>query len=144
MLLPITVEPSLRSTVPVGVPAEPVTVAVKVTDCPKTEGFCDELRLVAAGALFTVTLALVLAPSAAAKSEAARVCGAPPVQKVKLDRMPEPPASDRLPAAAPLSSPIAAAASELPIDTSAAALLTRFQSASTALTRTLLRLARAA
>src|SRR2546428_11624550 len=129
MALPITVEPSLKSTVPAGIPMEPDTVAVKLTDCPKTEGFCDELRLVAAGALFTVTVALVLAPSAAAKSEAARVCGAPPVQKVKLDRMPEPPASDRLPPAAPLSSPIAAAAADPPVDPWAAAPLVGVQSA---------------
>jgi hypothetical protein len=49
MALPITVEPSLKLTVPVGVPAPPVTVAVNVTDCPKAEGFWEELRLVAEG-----------------------------------------------------------------------------------------------
>src|SRR5438132_6471231 len=106
MALPITVEPSLKSTVPAGIPMEPDTVAVKLTDCPKTAGFREELRLVAEGGLFTVTGALVLALSAPSKSMAARVCGAPPVPKVKLDRMPEPPASDRLPPVAPLSSAI--------------------------------------
>src|SRR5436190_23717379 len=118
MLLPITVEPSLKSTVPAGVPMEPDTVAVKVTDCPKTAGFWEETRLVADGGLFTATLALVLALSPPSKSLAARVCGPPPVQKVKLDKLPEPATRVRLPPAAPLSSAIAAAASELPIVTS--------------------------
>jgi hypothetical protein len=45
---PIDVAPSKNVTVPVGV-AEPeagVTVAVKVTDCPKTEGFCEDTTVV--------------------------------------------------------------------------------------------------
>src|ERR1043165_10274794 len=49
--------PSLNVTVPVGVP-EPgetaVTVAVKVTDWPKTEGFCEEAKATALVALLTV------------------------------------------------------------------------------------------
>src|SRR2546427_709988 len=41
--------PSLKSAVPVGVPAPgatAATVAVKVTLCPKTDGFTDDVRLV--------------------------------------------------------------------------------------------------
>src|SRR5579864_4449 len=44
-----TVDPSLKVTVPVGVPvagATVLTVAVNVTDCPKTDGFALELTLV--------------------------------------------------------------------------------------------------
>src|SRR5262249_62426108 len=51
------VEPSLKVTVPVGVPAPgatTLTAAVKVTDWPVVEGFADELRMVAVEALFTV------------------------------------------------------------------------------------------
>ena len=49
--LRVTAEPrfvpsTLNCTVPVGVPVDPldesVTVAVKVTDCPATDGFTDE------------------------------------------------------------------------------------------------------
>ena len=39
MAFPITVEPSLKLTVPAGVALAPVTVAVNVTDCPNTAGF---------------------------------------------------------------------------------------------------------
>jgi len=45
--LPSVVDPSLNVTVPVGVPepgAAAVTVAVNVTDCPKTDGLTDEVR----------------------------------------------------------------------------------------------------
>lgn len=39
--------PSLKVTVPVGIPPVcPVTVAVKVTDAPKAEGFADALSAV--------------------------------------------------------------------------------------------------
>jgi hypothetical protein len=43
----MAVVPSLKVTVPVGVP-EPcgVTVAVKVTGCPKTDGLTDEVTAV--------------------------------------------------------------------------------------------------
>ena len=36
--VPKVVAPFLKVTVPVGVPEDPVTVAVKVTDCPNTLG----------------------------------------------------------------------------------------------------------
>jgi len=51
-----TVAPSLNWTVPVGVATVvlPVTVAVKVTDCPKTDGFADEATLVVVLACVTV------------------------------------------------------------------------------------------
>jgi len=47
--VPNVVTPSLNVTVPVGVlepGAAAVTVAVKVTDWPKTEGFCELLTAV--------------------------------------------------------------------------------------------------
>jgi hypothetical protein len=47
--VPITFEPSLKVTVPVGVPAPglaALTVAVNVTDWPNTDGFADETRTV--------------------------------------------------------------------------------------------------
>src|SRR3989475_439060 len=89
---------------------------------------------------FTVTLALVLAVSAATASVAVTV-RVPTVLKVKLDEVPVPATSVRLPAAAPLSSALAALLSELVIVTSGVALLTTFQFASTALTRTPLAIA---
>jgi hypothetical protein len=57
--LPITVAPSRMFTVPVGVPAPgavTVTVAVKVTLCPKTDGFAEDVRVVLVFALFTTWL----------------------------------------------------------------------------------------
>ena len=46
--VPSTVVPSLKVTVPVGGPGEEagVTVAVKVTACPCTDGFCDDVTVV--------------------------------------------------------------------------------------------------
>lgn len=47
--VPSVVEPSLKVTLPVGVPAPgdvTVTVAVNVTDWPNTEGFADEATAV--------------------------------------------------------------------------------------------------
>lgn len=43
---PMEVAPSKKSTVPVGVPPVPVTVAVNVTDCPAVEGLSEETTLV--------------------------------------------------------------------------------------------------
>ena len=57
VFVPIGVAPSLKVTVPVGMPvpgAVAITVAVKVTDCPKTEGLIDELTAVVVLALLTV------------------------------------------------------------------------------------------
>ena len=42
----ITMPPSLNATLPVAVPALPAIVAVRVTDCPKVEGFTDEVKVV--------------------------------------------------------------------------------------------------
>ena len=53
----IVVPPSLKFTVPVGVPEPPpltLTVAVSVTDCPNTEGLTDELTVVVVLLLPTV------------------------------------------------------------------------------------------
>ena len=44
--LPICVLPSRKRTVPVGVPAAELTVAVNVTDPPTAEGLADELSVV--------------------------------------------------------------------------------------------------
>jgi hypothetical protein len=48
--------PSTKFTVPVGFTTVvlPVTVAVKVTDCPNTDGFADDVNVVVLVALFTV------------------------------------------------------------------------------------------
>lgn len=55
--VPSVVVPSRNVTVPDGVPAPgptAVTVAVKVTLCPKVDGFSDELTVVVVFALLTV------------------------------------------------------------------------------------------
>jgi hypothetical protein len=49
--VPRFVPPSIKVTVPVGVPPVPVTVAVNVTDWPAVEGFREELRAVLLGAV---------------------------------------------------------------------------------------------
>jgi hypothetical protein len=41
------VDPSVKVTEPVGVPPDELTVAVKVTDWPKTDGFAEEVTTVA-------------------------------------------------------------------------------------------------
>ena len=54
--VPIGLPPSRNVTVPVGVPvpgATAETVAVKVTDCPGEEGFCDDVTVVAVLVLLT-------------------------------------------------------------------------------------------
>src|SRR5216684_2488487 len=59
----MVVPASLKFTVPVGVPAPgrlAVTVAVKVTDWPNTDGFTDELRLVVVDAWLTVCVSVAL------------------------------------------------------------------------------------
>ncbi len=61
--VPNEVAPSRNVTVPVGVPAPgavTVTVAVNVTDCPKTDGLTDEATVVDVLALFTTWLTAVL------------------------------------------------------------------------------------
>jgi hypothetical protein len=57
----IVVPPSLKFTVPVGVPdpgATALTVAVKVIDWPVTEGFADEATVVVVSALFTLCVSV--------------------------------------------------------------------------------------
>ena len=59
--VPNVAAPSLKVTVPVGVPvpgAVAVTVAVKVTDWPKTEGLTEEATAVVVLALLTVCVKL--------------------------------------------------------------------------------------
>src|SRR5438477_153509 len=82
---------------------------------------------------FTVTLALVLAVNAPPASVAVTV-RVPVVLKVKLDKEAVPATRPRFPAVTPLSSAMAALASELVIVTFGVAVLTTFQFASTALT----------
>ena len=49
VLVDAAVVPLKKVTVPVGVPAVPVTVAVNVTDCPWTFGLAPDARLVVDG-----------------------------------------------------------------------------------------------
>ena len=61
VFVPIGVAPSLNVTVPVGVPvpgAVAITVAVKVTDWPKTEGLTEEITTAVVLALLTVCVKL--------------------------------------------------------------------------------------
>ena len=56
--MPRVVGPSLKVTLPVGVPAPgatALTFAVKVTDCPTIAGFFDDVSVVAVDAAFTVS-----------------------------------------------------------------------------------------
>src|SRR5258707_15723440 len=48
---PIADAPSLKATLPDGVPAELVTVAVKVTGLPKADGLAEEVRAVGVAVL---------------------------------------------------------------------------------------------
>ena len=60
--VPRIVALSLNVTVPVGVPAPgetKFTVAVKVTDCPETDGFAEEATVVVLLALLTVCMEFV-------------------------------------------------------------------------------------
>ena len=59
--VPSVVAPSLKVTVPVGVPPAPVTVAVNVTDCPNTEGFSEDVSVVVLG-LTTASVGLAGCP----------------------------------------------------------------------------------
>ncbi len=55
--VPNVAAPSLKVTVPLGVPlpgATAATVAVKVTDCPNTEGLAEEATVVVVPAALTV------------------------------------------------------------------------------------------
>jgi len=51
--VPSVVAPFLNVTVPVGTPAEELTVAVNVTDCPKADGFGDDVSDSVVRALLT-------------------------------------------------------------------------------------------
>ncbi len=123
----------MKVTVPVGVGPDPVTVAVKVTDWPKTEGLAEEATVVVEAMPLTATVGLVLAVSVAAASVAV-IVWLPVVSKMKLDNVFVPLTSVRFPLAPPLSSAITALASELVMMTLGVAVLIMFQLASTALT----------
>jgi hypothetical protein len=73
---PSVVAPSLNVTVPVAVPgAVEVTVAVKVTDCPKSDGLADDTIAVAVAGKLTacVTVFDVLAAKLASPAYAAAI-----------------------------------------------------------------------
>jgi hypothetical protein len=60
--VPRVLGPSLKVTVPVGVPAPglfTVTVAVNVTDCPNADGLAEELTDVVVPAVFTIWLSVL-------------------------------------------------------------------------------------
>ena len=57
MAVPIVDAPSLNVTLPVGVPAVELTLAVNVTACPNTDGFWEDARVVVVVALVTVNRA---------------------------------------------------------------------------------------
>ena len=62
--VPSVVVPSLKVTVPVGVPAPggfTLTVAVNVTDWPKTDGLTEEATVVVVGAWVTVNVKFCVA-----------------------------------------------------------------------------------
>ncbi len=59
---PNTVSPSANTTVPPGVPAEDVTVAVKVTFCPEFDGFAEETTLMAVAAGVTTSVTILETP----------------------------------------------------------------------------------
>ena len=52
--VPRLVAPSRNVTVPVGMPAGELTVAVKVTGWPKVDGFAEEIAVTVVAPLFTV------------------------------------------------------------------------------------------
>src|SRR6266536_6068306 len=52
--VPRLAAPSRKATVPVGVPAGELTVAVRVTGWPKTLGFTEEIAVTVVAPLFTV------------------------------------------------------------------------------------------
>ena len=54
------VDPCWNVAVPVGVPPEPVTVAVKVTDCPYREGLGEELKVVLVATVPVASAAVTL------------------------------------------------------------------------------------
>src|SRR2546425_12356028 len=53
--VPRLAAPSRNVTVPVGVPAGELTVAVRVTGWPKADGFAEETRAAVVAGLFTVS-----------------------------------------------------------------------------------------
>jgi hypothetical protein len=88
--VPIELAPSRKVTVPVGVPAPGATgetVAVNLTDCPKTEGFTDEATVVEVGAGLTAWLRvpeLPLKPPSVFVYTALMVCGEPLTVRVAV------------------------------------------------------------
>ena len=48
---PNVLEPSLKLTIPEGMPPLPLTVAVKVMAVPTVAGFCEEVTVVALGSI---------------------------------------------------------------------------------------------
>src|SRR5207249_2203958 len=121
------VAPSLKVTVPVGVPYPAATALVIVTDCPDSPVPGDEGGVLVVEPFATVTLALVLAVSGPPEECVAVTVGVPAVLKTKFDKVPVPEARVRFPAVPALSSEIVAAASLLVIVTLGAELAMIFQ-----------------
>lgn len=69
-LLASTVLPSLKVTEPDGTPPLEVTVAVKVTDCPKTDGLGDDASVVVVAKLVPTVCTVLPLLAAKIKSEA--------------------------------------------------------------------------
>src|ERR1051326_5862552 len=92
--VPRLLVPSLKVTVPVGVPEPALTVAVKVTGRPETDGFWEEARVVVVAAGLRVTLLLVPVARTEAASVAVMVC-VPTVLKTKFESEPAPATSVR-------------------------------------------------
>ena len=136
--MPRVVAPSLNVTVPEGIPSPSVTVAVKVTDWPKVDGFKEEATPVVVAPLLTVTVALVFEVRIPDESVAVTVL-LPIVLKSKLDKVAVPPLREMLPAVTSLSSAMIAFGSELEIVTLGVEAAVTFQLTSTALITMLLR-----
>jgi hypothetical protein len=104
------VAPSLKVTVPVGVPV-PVTVAVNVTDWPKTDGFTLETSTVVDAVEFTTCVRMLeVLPLSFASPPYTAVMGCEPadnvvVEKVAVAVLPEP-LSVPVPMDTPLSSKV--------------------------------------
>jgi hypothetical protein len=57
--VPITLAPSLKATVPIGIPAVDATVAVKTIVCPTAAGLADEVSVVVVGLRLTTCVRAV-------------------------------------------------------------------------------------
>src|SRR5208283_59333 len=94
--------PLKKITLPVGVPppgGTALTVAVKVTDCPELDGFCEEIREVVVEASLTTcaSTADVLAAKFESPGYFAVILSVPPVASVEIVKVAVPPANVPVP-----------------------------------------------